>query len=67
LNLPANAAKVSHLKHRSSEVSESFMAIKNCPKNSAETIYALAIREADFKNCCLRSGKFDGSLRHHYF
>jgi hypothetical protein len=28
---------------------------------------ARAFPAADFKNCCLRSGQFDGSRRHHFF
>jgi len=33
----------------------------------AETIYVHAIPGGDFKKCCLRKGRYDGSLRNHYF
>ncbi len=28
---------------------------------------AHAARERDFKRCCLRSGRYDGTNRNHYF
>ena len=30
-------------------------------------IHARASRAADFKKCCMLSGDFDGSDRHHFF
>jgi len=35
-------------------------------RSRAEMITALVVRDADFKNCCLRSGCYDGSRRNHY-
>src|SRR4051812_39852743 len=26
-----------------------------------------AVQDAAFKNCCLRSGRYDGAKRHHFF
>ena len=36
-------------------------------RSSAATTYARACQAADFKNCCMLSGEFDGSDRHHFF
>ncbi len=30
-------------------------------------IYVRVVQDVGFKNCCLRKGKFDGSLRDYYF
>jgi hypothetical protein len=29
--------------------------------------FARAVQDAAFKKCCLRSGRFDGSRRNHYY
>jgi hypothetical protein len=36
-------------------------------KSWVATTYAHAIPAGGFKNCCLPSGKFDGSRRNHFF
>lgn len=33
----------------------------------AAGLHAHAVPDADFKNCCLRSGQFDGSPSNHFF
>lgn len=43
------------------------MATRNSKKSSDATIRVRAVQAAAFKNCCLRSGRYDGSLRNHYF
>jgi len=43
------------------------MAMSNYSKSSAATISASAAPGADFKKCCMPSGRFDGSDRDHYF
>ena len=30
------------------------------------TIHARAVQAAGFKNCCMKSGRYDGTLRNHY-
>jgi hypothetical protein len=67
LKNPVNGVRVIHPKRKSKKVSESFTAIRNLLKNLAEMIYVLVVQTGDFKNCCLQKGKFDGSLRNHYF
>ena len=44
-----------------------FVMIKNLSKNSEEMIPVFVDRALDFKNCCMKSGKFDGSARDYYF
>ena len=36
-------------------------------KNSGGMIYARAARDAAFKRCCLKAGRYDGALRSYYF
>ncbi len=43
------------------------MAMSNCRKSSAATTSASAAPGADFKTCCMPSGRFDGSDRDDYF
>lgn len=45
---------------------ESCTGAKTSSKNSAAGISAHAVLDAGFKNCCLNSGSFDGSLRNHF-
>jgi hypothetical protein len=40
---------------------------KNWSRSSGAMTRALAGRARGFKRCCLRSGRFDGSERNHYF
>jgi len=43
------------------------METRSFARNSDATIRARAVQDAAFKNCCLRSGRYDGSLRNYYF
>src|SRR6185295_7592049 len=43
------------------------MEIRSFAKSSAATTFVRAVQDAAFKNCCLRSGRFDGSKRNHFF
>jgi hypothetical protein len=45
----------------------SSMATSSSPKNWAATICADAAPDAGFKNCCMKSGVYDGSNRDDYF
>jgi hypothetical protein len=42
-------------------------ATSSWSKNWAEMISARAVPDADFKNCCMQDGRFDGAERNHYF
>ena len=41
--------------------------IRRVWKASAARTHVHAVQDAAFKNCCLRSGRYDGSKRHHFF
>jgi hypothetical protein len=43
------------------------MAMSSSSRSSGATICALAAADRDFKRCCLRSGRYDGANRNHYF
>jgi hypothetical protein len=45
----------------------SSMATSNSLKNSAATTSVHAAPDAGFKNCCMKSGAYDGSNRDDYF
>jgi hypothetical protein len=45
----------------------SFTAMSSYKKSSAATTYAHADRDEGFKRCCLKTGRFDGAVRDHYF
>ena len=45
---------------------ESCMGTNTSWKKSAAEIHVHAVPDAGFKNCCLRSGRYDGVLRNHY-
>jgi hypothetical protein len=62
-----SAAADIHPKLALNAEAESFTAKKNCWKSSDATICVRADRHAAFKNCCLRSGRFDGCLRDYFF
>jgi hypothetical protein len=34
--------------------------------NSEYRDLSVAAQDADFKKCCMRSGRYDGALRNHY-
>jgi len=59
--------KDSHRKPTSRPVSASFTAIRNCRRSSAATTPAHAVQAAAFKNCCLKTGSYDGERRNHFF
>jgi len=42
-------------------------AMSSWSKSSAATTFAHATRGGCFKRCCLKSGRFDGAERNHYF
>src|SRR5258708_22203060 len=42
------------------------MGIRNSAKSWAETTFAHAAQDTGFKNCCLRSGRYDGSRKNHF-
>ena len=67
LKLPASAARDSRPRPTSSEAFDSFMETSSSLKNSGATTCALAVQDAAFKKCCLRSGRYDGSKRNHFF
>ena len=46
---------------------ESFTATRSSSKSSVEMIRARADQRADFKNCCMQTGRYDGMPRAHYF
>jgi len=43
-----------------------FTATRSFLRRWAGTIRARATRAAGFKNCCMKSGRYDGTLRSHY-
>ncbi len=47
-------------------LSEWFILIKSYARSGDVKILVPAVPAADFKNCCLRTGHYDGSLRDHY-
>jgi hypothetical protein len=51
----------------SNEEIESSVVARSWSKSSDETIHVPAYQGEDFKNCCMISGKFDGSDRDHFF
>ena len=64
---PANVGKDSHPRRRSSADSASCMGTRSFVKNWDAMIPARVAQDVAFKNCCLHSGRYDGSLRNHYF
>ena len=45
----------------------SLAVTKSSQRSSVATTHARATLAADFKHCCMLSGEFDGSDRHHFF
>src|SRR5688572_19269654 len=43
------------------------MGTRSFTKSSVVTISVPAVQVAAFRNCCLRSGRFDGANRNHFF
>jgi hypothetical protein len=62
----ANAAKGSRPKLRSSATIALSMAGRNYLRNWAGTTSALATPDVGFKNCCIRTGRYDGQPRNYY-
>ena len=65
--LRANDGKASRPRRRLSGDSALCMGIRSCSKNSAAMTHVHAVQDAAFKKCCLRTGRYDGSQRKHYF
>ncbi len=63
---PASAARASPLKPRSSAASGSCMATRSCARSSGATTSVRAAPTAAFRNCCLSTGRYDGSVRNYY-
>jgi hypothetical protein len=57
----------SHRRRESNAVRASWAATKSSGKSWDAMTHAHAYLAADFKNCCMLSGEFDGSDRHHFF
>lgn len=62
-----SAEKDSHRKPTSRPASDSSTAIRSCRRSSAATTPAHAVQAAAFKNCCLKTGSYDGERRNHFF
>jgi hypothetical protein len=54
-------------RHESRRGIAPWVAAKSCSKSLAATTYVPVARPADFKNCCMASGEYDGSDRHYFF
>jgi hypothetical protein len=54
-------------RHESNGDRASLAVTKSSLRSSAATTHARACQAADFKNCCMLGGEFDGSDRHHFF
>jgi hypothetical protein len=64
---PASDGRASRPRRRSNAVTASCTATRNCARSWVAMTFAPAARDAGFRNCCLRAGRFDGALRNHYF
>lgn len=64
---PVSVGTDSHPKLRSSADTESSAAIRSWSRSSEEMTPAPAAQGVSFKKCCMRKGRYDGSLRDHYF
>jgi len=49
-----------------SAASEWFTVTRTSLRRSAGRIRARVAHAAGFKNCCMKSGRYDGTLRNHY-
>src|SRR5438445_4263230 len=43
------------------------MGARSFARSSVATTFARAAPDTGFKNCCLRSGRYDGSRKNHFF
>ena len=66
LNGPANGAGDFRPRPKSNAAAAGCTAIKSWWKSSAGRISVPAVQGADFKKCCLSSGRYDGSERDYY-
>ena len=57
----------SHRRRASSVEPAWWEASRSSMRSSVGTTRAPACQTADFKNCCMLTGEFDGSDRHHFF
>ena len=64
---PVNEGRASLPRLRSNAERALLAATKSSERSSVATIHARASLAGDFKNCCMLSGEFDGSDRHHFF
>ncbi len=64
---PVNEGRASPPRLGSNAERASSAATKSSERSSAATIHARVCLAGDFKNCCMLSGEFDGSDRHHFF
>jgi hypothetical protein len=64
---PVNDGRASHPRLESNAERASLGSTKSSERSSVATIHARATLAGDFKNCCMLSGEFDGSDRHHFF
>jgi hypothetical protein len=62
-----NDAKASRPRRASSAAFVSCATGKSFSRSLVATTLARAHPAADFKNCCMLTGEFDGSDRHHFF
>jgi len=64
---PVNEGRASLPRLGSNAERASLAATKSSVRSSVATIRARASLAGDFNNCCMQSGEFDGSDRHHFF
>jgi hypothetical protein len=64
---PVSEGRGSRPKRKSNGDHALSAASRSSAKSSAATTRAPACQAVDFKNCCMLSGEFDGSDRHHFF
>jgi len=62
-----NDARASRPRHASNAVFGSCAVTRSFSRSLVGTTRVPACPAADFKNCCMLSGEFDGSDRHHFF
>ena len=66
-NAPVSVERGSLQRPALNAASALFTVTSSWLKNLAGMISVRAARTSGFKKCCLRSGRYDGSLRDHYF
>jgi hypothetical protein len=64
---PVNDGRASPPRLASNAAHALSAATKSFERSSVATTRAPASQVADFKNCCMLTGEFDGSDRHHFF